>query len=156
MDLWQQRISREGQPDGGASIVTVGIGMQYATFTRDGGRLAYSKGRHVANIWRVPILDDRPAVWADAEQLTFDQANIGSLDLLRDGEHLLVNSDRSGNQNIWIVPVHGSDIKQITSDRVPQHTPRCRRMDSGSRFSPKREGTGTSGWFRWTADLRFS
>jgi Tol biopolymer transport system component len=123
MDLWQQRTSKEGRPDGDASIVTVGIGMQYATFTRDGGRLVYSKGRHVANIWRVPILDGREAVWADAEQLTFDQANIQSLELLPDGDHLLVNSDRSGSQNIWIVPVHGSDVKQITSDRTPHSGP---------------------------------
>src|SRR6476619_524766 len=123
MDLWQQRISMEGRPDGDGSVVTVGIGMQYATFTRDGGKLAYSKGRHVANIWRVPILDDRAAVWADAEQLTFDQANIQGLDFLPDGEHLLVNSDRSGSQNIWIVPVRGSDLKQVTSDRAPHIAP---------------------------------
>ena len=123
MDLWQQRISREGQPDGDAAIVTVGIGMQYATFTRDGRRLAYSKGRHVANIWRVPIQEDRAAVWADAEQLTFDQAYIQSLDVLPDKEHLLVNSDRSGTQNIWVISVQGKDVRQVTSDRMPHLTP---------------------------------
>jgi eukaryotic-like serine/threonine-protein kinase len=124
MDLWQQRISKDGRPEGDAAIVTVGIGMQRAALTRDGRKLAYSKGRPVGNVWRVPILDEREAVWADAEQLTFDQANIQDLDLLQDGEHLLVNSDRAGSQNVWIVPVHGTEMRRITNDRAPHLAPR--------------------------------
>jgi Tol biopolymer transport system component/serine/threonine protein kinase len=124
MDLWQQRIPEDGRPEGKAVAITVGIGMQQAAFTPDGRKLAYSKGRPIANVWRVPIVEGREAVWADAEQLTFDQANVGRPDLLPDGEHLLVNSDRGGNQSIWIVPIHGNDVRQITTDRAPDLAPR--------------------------------
>jgi serine/threonine protein kinase len=70
MDLWQQPIATDGQPEGEPAAVTVGIGMQQAVFAADGRKLAYSKGRPVANVFRVPILEDREAVWGDAEQLT--------------------------------------------------------------------------------------
>lgn len=62
MDLWQQPLSAEGEPRGNAAAVTVGIGMQHAAFTRDGRKLVYSKGGAVANVWRVPILQDRDFV----------------------------------------------------------------------------------------------
>ncbi len=124
MDLWQQHISTDGRPEGEAVPITVGIDMRRAAFTPDGRKLAYSKGRIVANVWRVPIREDREAVWADAEQLTFDYARITQLDLLPDAGHLLVDSDRGGIQNIWSLPIHGNDPRQITSDRAPDFGPR--------------------------------
>jgi Tol biopolymer transport system component len=140
MDLWQQRIAVDGRPEGEAAAVTVGIGMQQAAFTADGRKLAYSKGRAVANVWRVPILEDREAVWGDAEQLTFDQAYIATLDLTPDGEHLLVSSDRGGNQDIWIVPIHGSDIRQLTTDRAPDLAPRVSPNGQQIAFYSHRSG----------------
>ena len=61
---------------------------------------AGSKGRRVANVWRVPILSDREATWANAEQITFDQAFIRALDVSPDGDELLVDSDRGGNVDL--------------------------------------------------------
>ena len=124
MDLWQQRISKDGRPEGEAVPITAGIGMQQAAFTPNGRKLTYSKGRWVANVWRVPILDDRDALWTDAKQLTFDYARITDLDVLPDREHLLVNSDRGGIQNIWSLPIQGNDPRQITRERVPDYAPR--------------------------------
>jgi len=112
------------EPVGEPAAVTVGIDMQQVVFTADGRKLAYSKGRPVANVFRVPILEDREAVWGDAEQLTFDQANIVTLDLTPEGEHLLVSSDRGGNQDIWIVSIRGKEMRQLTTDRAPDSAPR--------------------------------
>jgi Tol biopolymer transport system component len=124
MDLWQQRLSKDGRPEGEAVPITAGIGMQQAAFTPDGRKLTYSKGRWVANVWRVPIRDDHDALWTDATQLTFDYARITDLEILPDRKHLLVNSDRAGIQNIWSLPIQGNDPKQITSERVPDFSPR--------------------------------
>ena len=76
MDLWMPRMGPDAEPMDSPQPVTVGIGMRHAIFSPDGTKLAYSQGRRVANVWRVPILEDRPATWADAEQLTFDEAYI--------------------------------------------------------------------------------
>jgi len=67
-------LGPHGEPEGNPRAVTAGIGIRHAAFSPDGTKLAYSWGRLVANVWRVPILEDRPATWADAEQLTFEQA----------------------------------------------------------------------------------
>ena len=61
MDLWAREVDSERGPVGPAVPITVGIGMRSASFSSDGSKLAYSKGRTVMNVWRVPILRDRPA-----------------------------------------------------------------------------------------------
>ena len=124
MDLWQQPVAADGRTEGEPLAVTVGVGIQYAALTSDGRKLAYSKGRSVANVFRVPILADRETTWADAEQVTFDQAYIAMLDLSPDGQRLFVSSDRGGNADIWVVPIGEKDFTQLTTDRSPDWAPR--------------------------------
>ena len=123
MDLWQQRFGsgRDG-PDGAPEQLTVGIGVRNAAFSEDGRKLVYSKGRRVANVWRVP-LGVRPAGWRDAEQLTFDQALIEFADVSPDGQSLVVSSDRTGNQDLWLLPADGGDLAQLTKERTPDWSP---------------------------------
>ena len=115
MDLWRQRLASDGEPEDAAQPLTVGVGMRSATFSPDGSKLAYSKGRLVSNVWRVPILESRPATWADAEQLTFDQARLEHFDVSPDGERLLFNSDRSGNMDLWMMPIESGEMIPLTS-----------------------------------------
>lgn len=100
MDLWRQSLD-SGEPQGDPQRVTTGVGMRQAIFSPDGRRLAYGKGGRVANVWRVPLLEDRPATWADAKQLTFDEALIEWIDVTPDGSSMLLSSNRSGNQDLW-------------------------------------------------------
>ena len=124
MDLWQQELSDDGAPMGEPQPISVGIGMRHAVFSSDGSKLAYSKGRVVRNIWRVPILEDRAATWADAQQLTFDEASTELIDLTNDGERLLFSSDRRGNMDLWVMPAAGGDPIQITTDPSPDWAPK--------------------------------
>ncbi len=124
MDLWQLRLDVEGLPTGEAEALTSGVGMIRASLAPDGARLAYSRGRRVANVWRVPILDDRPATWDDAEQLTFDRAFIEFLDVSLDGTTLLFSSDRNGNPALWTSPVAGGEMRQLTAESTPDWAPR--------------------------------
>ena len=82
----------------------------------------YSKGRKIANVWRVP-LSDKAAGWRDAEQLTFDQALIEFVDVSSDGQRLVVSSDRSGNQDLWLLPAGGGNLTQLTTERTPDWPP---------------------------------
>jgi Tol biopolymer transport system component len=95
MDLWQQRIRRDGRPEGEPDPVTPGLEIRTARFSPDGSRLAYTRGGPVANVWRVPLLPDRPATWADAEQITFESSFVEHLDLSPDGKRRVVASDRA-------------------------------------------------------------
>jgi Tol biopolymer transport system component len=124
-DLWQQRLTPEGTPDGAPVAVTVGVGMQHATVSADSRKLAYSKGRRVENVWRVPIVETGDVGWEDAEQLTFEEANIYGLDLFPDDTRLVVSSDRTGNFDLWSIPLDGNDaMTQLTADRAPDWMPR--------------------------------
>lgn len=123
-DLWRQRLTRDGTLQGEPTPVTTGVGIREASVSADGTKLAYSKGGLVANVWRVPILADRPATWTDAEQLTFDEAYIEHLDVSPDGERLLISSDHAGNPDIWTLPAGGGELQQLTSDRTPDWSPR--------------------------------
>ena len=114
MDLWHQRFERDG-PAGEPEQLTVGVGIRNASLSKDGSRLVYSQGRKVANVWRIPI-SDPPVGWDDAIQLTLDQALIEFVDVSRDGERLVVSSDRAGNQDLWTLPAEGGELRQMTVD----------------------------------------
>ena len=116
MDLWEQPFTGDGTAAGPPRTITAGIGMRSAALSRDGRRLAYSIGRRIGNIYRVPFRQDKPATWAEAEQLTFDQASVQCFDLDRNGTRLAVSSDRSGSFDLWTMPSAGGNLMQLTSD----------------------------------------
>jgi Tol biopolymer transport system component len=122
-DLWQQAIDEDLDAEGPPHRLTTGVGMRQAVFSPDGSKLAYSKGRRIANLWRVPVLEDRPATWDDAEQLTFDQAWVEFVDASPDGELLAVSSDRAGNKDLWVLPATGGELQQLTNDERPEWAP---------------------------------
>ena len=124
MDLWQQEVADDGRSVGEPLAVTQGLGIRSAAFAPDGKRLAYSRGGRVANVWRVPVLSDRPATWADAEQVTSEHALIEFVDLSPDGKLLAVSSDRRGNQDLWVLPAAGGEMTPLTTDPTPDWNPR--------------------------------
>ena len=121
-DLWMQALD-DGVPTGDARQVTTGVGMWEAIFEPDGSRLAYVTGGRVSNLWRVPIRDDRPVTWADAEQLTFDDASIEFVDLSPDGSRLAFSSDRRGNQDLWVLATEGGEMRRLTTEPTPDWDP---------------------------------
>jgi Tol biopolymer transport system component len=62
--------------------------------------------------------------WADAEQVTFDQAFIEYMDVSADGQQIVVSSDRTGNQDLWVMPASGGAMRQLTTEPTPDWAPR--------------------------------
>jgi TolB protein len=123
-DLWRQRLGDDGRPLGEAQRITAGVEIQHASFSADAARLAYSKGRWLSNVWRVPMREDRRATWADAVQMTFDQAFIEFVHVSPDGRRIAFGSDRSGNQDLWTMPVDGGEPVRLTDDPAQDWAPR--------------------------------
>ena len=123
-DLWQQQISPGGDLSGAPRAVTVGAGMRRATLCPDGSMFAYSNGRLVGNIWRVPIFEGRSATWADAEQLTFDQGWVEYLDISPDGHHIAFSSDSGGRTTIWTMTLDDGKLQRLTTQPTLDWYPR--------------------------------
>jgi TolB protein len=123
MDLWRQPLDADGRPDGPGVQLTTGLEMKQAAFSPDGSKLAYSRGRRIANLWRVPILAERRATWADAEQLTFDRTMVEHVDVSPDGQRLVVSWDRSGQPDLWTLPAAGGEPRRLTTTPTPDWAP---------------------------------
>jgi Tol biopolymer transport system component len=125
-DLWRYVLRDDGRPAGNPQQVTAGIEMSHAALSANGKKIAYAKGRNARNAFRAPILADRSATWADTTQLIYDEAEIESIDVSRDGR-LVVSSDRSGNWDVYALSSSGGDLQQLTTDPA---------VDAGPRWKP--------------------
>jgi Tol biopolymer transport system component len=114
--------------------------MRTAFFAPDGTKLAYSRGRLVGNLWRVPIREDRLATWSDAQQLTLDEAHVEFADVSPDGTRLVLSSDRAGNPDLWLMPAGGGEMQQLTTDPTPDWLPRFSPDGSRIAFYAYRSG----------------
>ena len=123
MDLWRQRLEEDGTPIGSHERVTTGVEMRYAGFSPDGRKLAYSKGRDVSNIWRVPVLPDRAARWDDAVRLTDGQALITGVKISPDQSQLVFTRRWEGKRHIWVMASEGGAMRRVFMDPMNQIMP---------------------------------
>ena len=94
----------------------------------------------MSNVWRVPILGDRVATWADAQQITFDTGYVEGIDISPDGSRLAMSSERMGNLDVWILPAAGGEMTQLTTDPTPEWTPSWSPDGSEIAFHAYRSG----------------
>ena len=125
MDLWRLRIGDSG-PDGSPERITTGLQVRYAAVSASGTKVVYSKGQPIAvsNVWRVPLRTDRPATFAEAQQLTFDEAYVEFVDVSPDGTTVAFSSNRTGIDHLWTMPAGGGEPLQLTSGDAPDWAPR--------------------------------
>ncbi|GAI78688.1 unnamed protein product, partial [marine sediment metagenome] len=123
LDLWQQRLEDDRTPLGSPQQITYGLEMEFAKFSSDEKKLAFSKVRDVNYVWRVPILSNRPAKWTDARQLTFEQEELGDLSVTPDGEKIIYKSFRDEKPHIWVMDVENGEKRRLTTDPFAQHNP---------------------------------
>jgi Tol biopolymer transport system component len=140
MDLWQQTVAGDGTAVGDPVALTTGLGVFSAAFSPDGTRLAYSAGGRMASVWRLPILPDRPATWADATNVISERAYIEFADVSPDGKRLAISSDRRGNQDLWLLPAGGGTMTPLTTDPTPDWNPRWSPDGSQIAFYAYRSG----------------
>lgn len=125
MDLWRVRLDENAKARGSPERVTTGVEMHYAVFSPDHQRLAYSRRPPVGNVWRAPVLEERPAAWSDARQLTFEEAAATNLSISPDGRALTFTLFRPGRlRHIWLLPAEGGEPERLLADPMLQIWPR--------------------------------
>ena len=118
-DVYRQRLSAAGDPEGEAQRLTSGLNAHTISLSRDGTVLAYASYTPSANIWSIDIPADGVASVADATQVTFGAEKIEKLAVSPDGQWLAYDSDRDGNADIWKMRLPAGTPEQVT--RGPNH-----------------------------------
>ena len=77
--------------------------------TPDGRKLAYSKGRSRGQRLACAYSGQSRHPLDGCRATPLPYATITNLEILPDREHLLVDSNRGGMQNIWSLPIQGNE-----------------------------------------------
>jgi Tol biopolymer transport system component len=127
LDIWCMPVDERGKSTGPAQPLTVGVGVGNIALSKDGLHLAYAKITDYSNIWSIPIVEDCTITLDEATAITAENHFIELLSVSPDGKWIAFDSNRSGNQDIWIMRKDGTDLRQFTKhsshDWAPDWSP---------------------------------
>jgi TolB protein len=115
-DAYRIRLGRRGRASGQPERLTTGLGAGTVALSPDGTRLGYTAFSNSANVWAIPIPASGVVSVRAAVPITTGSQHIEGLSVTTDGTWLAYDSDRSGNADIWKVPLAGGDPVQLTTD----------------------------------------
>jgi Tol biopolymer transport system component len=143
-DIWWVPVDAKGKAIGQAKPVTIGGGVYNFSLSQDGSQIAYMKSAGGQdNIWSIPIRSDRELTMHDAIQITSENRGSGfpvHLAISPDHEWLAFHSNRSGNQDIWLMRKDGRDLRQLTTDKADDEWPTWSPDGSQIAFHSDRSG----------------
>jgi len=122
-DIWWVPIEASGKPSGSAKCLMPGVNVSSIALSPDGTRLVFSKVVRRSNIWSIPIVDNHTFTLEEAEQVTFENHSITSLDVSPDGKWIAFSSDRKGNADIWIMNKKTKELRQMTTSEASDTSP---------------------------------
>ena len=122
-DIWWVPIEAGGKPFGSAKCLMPGVNVSSIALSGDGTRLVFSKVVRRSNIWSIPIVDNHTFTLEEAEQVTFENHSITSLDLSPDGKWIAFSSNRKGNADIWIMNKKTKELRQLTTSKASDTRP---------------------------------
>jgi len=115
-DIYRVALRRSGQSEGPPARLTTGLNAHSISISADGKRLAYSAYSETANVWTLAIPEREAVSISQAMPVTAGEQIIEGPAVSRDGRWLAFDSDRSGNQDIYKVPLAGGEPEQLTAD----------------------------------------
>ncbi len=122
-DVYAVRLQGSGMPAGNPSRLTTGLNAHSISLSADGTRLAYSVYTSHANVWAVSIPTHGPISADRATQVTTGNQTVEGLTVSPDGRWLYFDSDRSGNANIYRMPLAGGEPEQLTTNPADDFSP---------------------------------
>jgi serine/threonine protein kinase len=113
-DIYLQRLNRDLSPKGTPVRITTGLNPHSISISKDGKVLAYSVFSTVANIWTASARGSDLANALAAKPVTTGNQTVEYGSVSPDGTWLAYDSNVSGNQEIFRVPLSGGDPEQLT------------------------------------------
>jgi serine/threonine protein kinase/Tol biopolymer transport system component len=115
-DIYEVTLSRSGKPEGTPLRLTTGLNAYTVNLSADSKTLAYSVLTHSANVWSVRIPERNSISVTEAVQVTMGNQAIEGLAVSADGQWLVYDSNREGNQDIYKISLKGGEPVQLTTD----------------------------------------
>ncbi len=131
MDVYAQRVSRAGRPEGVPVRLTTGLGAHTFSISANGTRFAYSVYTATANVWSLPF-PPNGATEAAATPVTSGIQVVEEVTASRNGHWLLYDSNVSGTSLLYRQRIPGGEPEQLTSgpsdDFSPELSPDGRQV----------------------------
>jgi TolB protein len=121
-DIYQVDLKRSGRPQRAANRITTGLNPERLSLSTNGRRLAWSVLTQTSNVWSIAIPGRDSVPLSRARQVTSGTQNIENAVVSSDG-WLYYDSDRSGNFDIWRIPLAGGQPQQLTTDPADDFAP---------------------------------
>ena len=122
-DIYQQVLKGSGTSQGPPVRITTGLNPERISLSADGRRLAWSVFTQTSNVWSIAIPTRDSVPLSQARQVTSGAQDIEVAVVSRDGVWLYYDSDRSGNFDLWRIPLAGGQPEQLTSDTTDDFAP---------------------------------
>jgi len=114
-DIYRLGVSPSGAPVGEPVRLTMGLQAHTFSLSADGKLVAYSVLTRRQNMRSVPISASGTISVREAEPVTIGNQEIEGIAVPYDGEWLAFDSNRSGNQEIYKMPIVGGDAIKLTT-----------------------------------------
>jgi Tol biopolymer transport system component/serine/threonine protein kinase len=126
-DVYQLPLNASSEPSGPPVRLTTGLNAHTISISVDGKKLAYSVFIYTANIWSIRIPKGEGISISEAQPVTEGNQAIEGIGVSPDGKWLTFDSNRSGNQDIYKMPVGGGELEKLTThpsdDFLPSWSP---------------------------------
>ncbi len=126
-DIYQLPLKASAVPAGSPIRMTTGLNASTISLSADGKKLAYSVFTYSSNIWSIKIPEEKAISISEAIPITTGNQAIEGIGVSPDGKWLAFDSNRSGNQDIYKMPVGGGELEKLTThpsdDFIPSWSP---------------------------------
>lgn len=122
-DIYQQLLPRRPNERVVPTRLTTGANAVSISLSADGRRLVYAAETMRSNVWSAPITPNGRTPSAAIRPVTQGNQEIEGLSVSRDGAWLLYDSNRSGNQDVYRMPLDGGEAVQLTTDPADDFCP---------------------------------
>jgi Tol biopolymer transport system component len=122
-DIYAVLLTSSGQPESHPTRLTTGLDAHTISISQDGQKLVYSVFNLLSNIWSIDIPKKGTLSVSQADQITRGNQVIEQGQISPDGHWLVFDSDISGNQDIYKMPVAGGEAIQLTTHASDDFSP---------------------------------
>ncbi len=140
-DMYLVRLDGGGRAAGEPTRVTTGLEPASLSLSADGRTAVYTRLIFRSNLWAVPIPSRGIASVRDAKPVVQGTEILENHGISADGQWLAFDSDRGGNQDIYVRPLAGGEARRLTTDPAPDFHPDFSPDGSEIVFYSMRHGT---------------